>query len=744
MDTLQDSSDQRYPDIPGYVIHDELGRGGIATVYLATQESLDRQVALKVISPLLAAEPDYADRFVREGRTVAQLSHPNIITVYDIGLQKHQLFIAMEYIAGGNLRELMKAHLGDAEWALGVAGQIAMALGYAHRCGIVHRDVKPENILFRDSGAAVLTDFGIAKTITSDTNLTRAGTIIGTPKYMSPEQTDGLGNDPRTDVYSLGVILYEMLTGEVPYNSENSMAVLYAHVHSPVPELPEQMADLQPLLNSMMAKDCDERAADCDELAEIIRITRRERHYALREDKPSSREDTTASPQQPPVSKQAPDVAKPAGRNFAAALIQQPIIGASLLVATLIVIGMIAMLLSNQEGASMSVAEREPSSVQPIDTASTNVGPTDGKLSADYAATDATLPADDDTVVAEFEVENMERMAGQEQQQDTAQISAFLADQQQLEATARQPAQQAQTDQQRQPVKLTRRQWQINSLLEQASAAVESGKIYGNSDDTALHLYQQVLELSPSNRRARRGLVVCADHLYKDARALYKSDDMDLALKLVNSGLQAVPGHKQLLTLKKGIEASFNPNSSYARAEKFYLGIDGQQNFQRAAFYYRKAAELGHVLSMNALGVCYANGTGVAQSDRSAIEWFLRAAEEKHAEAMYNLALGYLFSSQRNVEWALPWAEKAAQADYRPAIMLVGYMYTTGTGTQASTVQSIRWDLKGMFNPISTDLNSQYRIPGKWQADFMLAYKTATDSGPNARPEPKTAADLFQ
>ena len=227
----EDTDNQGYPDIPGYKIISELGRGGIATVYLAMQESLDRQVALKVMSPLLAMEPDYAERFIREGRTVAQLSHPNIITVYDIGLQQHQLFIAMEYIPGGNMRTLMDQHQHDPEWALSIAGQIALALGYAHKVGIVHRDVKPENILFRENGSAVLTDFGIAKTITSNTNLTRAGTIIGTPKYMSPEQTDGLGNDPRTDIYSLGIILFEMLTGKVPYDSENSMAVLLSLIH---------------------------------------------------------------------------------------------------------------------------------------------------------------------------------------------------------------------------------------------------------------------------------------------------------------------------------------------------------------------------------------------------------------------------------------------------------------------------------------------------------------------------------
>jgi len=778
---LQEETDSlNYPDIPGYKILSELGRGGIATVYLAVQESLDRQVALKVMSPLLAMEPDYAERFIREGRTVAQLSHSNIITVYDIGLQKHQLFIAMEYIAGSGMRTLMQDHVNDPEWALSIAGQIALALGYAHTVGIVHRDVKPENILFRENGSAVLTDFGIAKTISSNTNLTRAGTIIGTPKYMSPEQTDGLGNDPRTDIYSLGIILFEMLTGNVPYDSENSMAVLYAHVHAPIPDLPDELSDLQPLLNNLLAKKAEDRSDDCDELAEIIRITRRERHYALKD--PSrmleanlTRElkKTPQAKNKNPQEKQNPEKALSYWKeklsiftgNIRELLNKSESIQDKdkkrVLLLTIAFIGSIALIAvislwkddssdsvnatenSHQAGnapANIEQTTNEPDApsvtLTSLDTPTTSYKPPKPQPAADEIKTETPVVAKSqsdtndspsgmgDTATGGAEVSQ------EEENQTALLISRFLADESNDELVKQHRAVAPASKEEKKPPFLSNKQKKINGLLTEARTAIKDGNIISPEYANAVIYYKQVLKLSPRNRRALRGLAISGDLIVENAREIYKAGKPDLALQKINAALLKIPAHKNLLSLKQSIEASFNPNSSYAKAEKLYRGVDTPQNSARAAFYYEKAAELGHIQAMNDIGVAYADGDGVRRNDRQAMEWFKKSANLGNSEAMYNLALGYHFSDMKNPDKAMPWVVQAAEKKYRPAYMLIGWMTITGTGTPASRVKAIRWDLKGMVNPISSVLHSQYRIPRKWQDDFMTQYKAVTGSEP--------------
>ncbi len=257
--------------LSGYVIDRELGRGGIATVYLAVQESLRREVALKVMAPALTTDPNFTDRFLHEGRTIAQLNHPGIVTIHDISVDNHQPYIAMEYLKGGSLKQRFKDRIAVEE-ALDILYQIASALEYAHDKGIVHRDVKPENIMFRDKAGteAVLTDFGIAKSGSPQSEFTSAGMVVGTPRYMSPEQAEGRAASARSDIYALGIVLYEMLTGLPPYGVGESMAVLYSHINDPIPDLPGRHRLLQPLFADMVAKDPQQRVADCAALLERL------------------------------------------------------------------------------------------------------------------------------------------------------------------------------------------------------------------------------------------------------------------------------------------------------------------------------------------------------------------------------------------------------------------------------------------------------------------------------------------
>ena len=768
----EEIDNENYPDIPGYKILSELGRGGIATVYLAVQESLDRQVALKVMSPLLAMEPDYAERFIREGRTVAQLSHSNIITVYDIGLQKHQLFIAMEYVAGGNMRSLMQDHVNDPEWALSIAGQIALALGYAHTVGIVHRDVKPENILFRENGSAVLTDFGIAKTITSNTNLTRAGTIIGTPKYMSPEQTDGLGNDPRTDVYSLGIILFEMLTGNVPYDSENSMAVLYAHVHAPIPDLPDELRDLQPLLNNLLAKKAEDRSDDCDELAEIIRITRRERHYALKDPSRMLEANLTRELQKSSLEKHknaqgkqhSEKVLPPWKEKFSKStghireLLNKPVgiqdddkkrllLLAAALISSIALVTVFSMwkddsvdVAENNHLTANGTADTEQTTTEQngssailaspdISIATTKPPVASGEIKNEMSALDELQSNTSDSTSRIGETATDTDINPEEGTQTALLISRFLADESNDELVKQHQATAPVSKEEKTPPVLSSRQKKINGLFSEARAAIKDGHIISPNNTNAVAYYKQVLELSPRNKRALRGLTVSGDLIAENAREEYNADNPDIALQQINAALLLVPDHKNLLSLKQTIVSSFNPNSSYAKAEKLYRGVDGPRNRARATFYYKNAAELGHIQAMNDIGVAYADGDGIHRDDTQAMRWFKESAQLGNSEAMYNLALGYHFSNISNPEKAMPWVIQAAEKKYRPAYMLIGWMTTTGTGTTASRVSAIRWDLKGMVNPISSALHSQYRIPRKWQDKFMVQYKKATNTG---------------
>lgn len=247
--------------IPGYDIDGEIGEGAMASVYLATQRSLERKVALKVMAAALAADPSFCERFLREGRTLARLSHPHTVTIHDIGNVGELYYMAMEYLPNGTLKERIAAGLSPEQGVLYVR-QIASALGYAHAQGLVHRDVKPANILFRADGNAVLSDFGIAKSLDDRTQFTQAGFAVGTPSYMSPEQARGQDIDGRADLYALGVVLYEILVGKLPYTGTDALSTALAHLTEPLPELPIEHGRYQHILRGLLAKDPAERFAD--------------------------------------------------------------------------------------------------------------------------------------------------------------------------------------------------------------------------------------------------------------------------------------------------------------------------------------------------------------------------------------------------------------------------------------------------------------------------------------------------
>lgn len=260
--------------LPGYRIIRKLRQGGMATVYLAVQNSVGRKVALKIMAPGFGHDPEFADRFYREARIVGQLSHPNIVAIHDVGRYRHYNFIAMDYLAGGTLAErLQQSPTPGVAEALRITRELALALDYAHRRGIVHRDIKPDNVLFRSDGSAVLCDFGIARVVRRQVNVTQAGNVLGTPQYMSPEQAQGKTVDGRSDLYALGVVLVELLTGKPPYHSDDSVAVAVQHLSAPLPKLPRQLRLLQPVVNRLLAKKPAARFANARELISELERT---------------------------------------------------------------------------------------------------------------------------------------------------------------------------------------------------------------------------------------------------------------------------------------------------------------------------------------------------------------------------------------------------------------------------------------------------------------------------------------
>ena len=257
--------------VPGYRTLHLVGQGGQAQVWLAERVHDGKQLALKVLDRSLRQDGVFLERFVREYKLLAMLEIENVARIYDQGFSGDNPYIAMEFLAGGTLAGRIREGIAPRE-ALGIVSQLARALDPIHARGIIHRDLKPANILFRPDGRPVIVDFGLAKDLGSKASLTVAGQLLATPRYMSPEQCLGRAVDARSDLYSLGAMFYEMLTGHKLYETENMANLVNAHVHAPVPRLPERLAGYQPIIDRLLAKDPDARFQSGRELFAMIAI----------------------------------------------------------------------------------------------------------------------------------------------------------------------------------------------------------------------------------------------------------------------------------------------------------------------------------------------------------------------------------------------------------------------------------------------------------------------------------------
>jgi len=260
-----------HPLIKGYRFITKLGATEHSGVYLAERDSTNQLVVLKVLRQMADREDSIGefDRFLQEYETIAGLHHPNIVQIYDLGVADDHAHIAMEYLDGGDLRQRMVKGI-DEKNAVSYLRQIASALTAVHAQGVLHRDLKPGNIMLRKDGSLALIDFGLAKRAKLENEITDKGEIFGTPYYMSPEQGHGGSVDERSDLYSLGVVFYEMLTGEKPYKADTAMGIVYQHAHAPIPLLPARLGRYQMLINLMLAKEPDDRLQSAGEIEEWL------------------------------------------------------------------------------------------------------------------------------------------------------------------------------------------------------------------------------------------------------------------------------------------------------------------------------------------------------------------------------------------------------------------------------------------------------------------------------------------
>jgi serine/threonine protein kinase len=262
----------KFPTIPGYRFLRAVGRGGMSSVFLVERLLDGAQLALKFADGSVSEDSDMLFSFVEEYGLLEQIRHPNVLQIYDQGVTDNALFILMEYLPGGTLKDHIGINGMTSEKAWNVLHEMAKALVEIHHAGIVHRDIKPENIMLRDNGSAVLGDFGVARRLNKQRNKELMSNVSGTPYFMSPEQALGDEEDESTDIYSMGAVFFNALTGEKPYPGKTLDEVLQKQIHAPVPKLPQRYFHLQSVLNRMMAKDKKERYSANELLVYIERL----------------------------------------------------------------------------------------------------------------------------------------------------------------------------------------------------------------------------------------------------------------------------------------------------------------------------------------------------------------------------------------------------------------------------------------------------------------------------------------
>lgn len=532
-------------EIPGYIIEKQIGKGGMARVYLALHEGLDRKVAIKVMNRQMDDDDsDFSDRFMREARIVANLTHQYIVTVYDVGMHDGYHYIAMEYLPGGiTLDHKLKEGLSLQE-GLTTIKHVAAALGFAHSKDIVHRDVKPENIMYREDGSAVLTDFGIARATTSATKMTATGTVIGTPHYMSPEQAQGQEIGAFSDIYSLGVVFYEVLTGNVPYDAESTIAVVFKHITEPVPKLEGEIAVFQPILDRMMAKTREERYETCDQIiADINSITGG--GFA---DNATIINDATIINNATVINKAVTDAQARQTQQAKKEKTNKKLFAALAVGA----VAAIALIIGGYYYSQQSVEEErlaQQARQQQIKQA---------ELKAQQEKALAEKQSKTTKLTAKQEYERKKAAALKQQQEKEAQLAAKQKAEKEAQLAAQQAAAKKAADQ-----AWREKQAKINKLL-----ATAEQQLLNTQLDKAYKTYQSALKQDSGNKRARSGVTRVADQYLSLANVAAAGYDFDTANKHISTVIKIAPTHSKLADTQAKVFAYKNEQMLKLAEEK--------------------------------------------------------------------------------------------------------------------------------------------------------------------------------
>jgi serine/threonine-protein kinase PpkA len=533
-------------EIAGYTIERKLGQGGMATVFLAIQQSFEREVALKVMSPLLNSDPSFTTRFIREARIVAHIHHASIVPVYDVGERHPFHYLSMEYLPGGDLKQRILKGKCEPERVVDCCIAICGALDVAHRKGFVHRDIKPENILFREDGTPVLTDFGIARALDRGASLTVAGMIVGTPSYMSPEQVKGIELDGRSDLYSLGIVCYEMLTGTVPFRADSSMSVAIKHLIDPMPQLPAELRAYQPFIDRLTAKDRAERYATGSDAAQALRSICRAANKAnatMLMPRPAAVTELMtipAGPSRATVLLANARAVVPRIREVWSRLRERafqrtalPWIGGwAALAAITVVVGIV-------------IARTGPA----IDEVTATVAPTIA----------APIPQAEAPVALELPVESESPLASDlpadGATSDPEMEAAAVERQKAAEARERKKARQRLAEIEKENQAVARRQEEelIQRLLAAARQAYAIGAYTRPAGDSAADRYREILGFRPNHADATAGLRKIADLRAEEARRALAVGDADKVRGLLEDIGKLQPDHPTLTDLQVGM-----------------------------------------------------------------------------------------------------------------------------------------------------------------------------------------------
>lgn len=501
----------------------------MAKVYLALQTSLERLVALKVMHPQLMIEESFQTRFLNEGQIVAQLSHPNIVTVFDIGVFQHYYYLSMELLPGGTLRDKIREGL-SLERTLTIATQLGYALEYAHRRGYVHRDIKPLNVLFRADGSPVLTDFGIAKALAQTIPVTLTGYTLGSVGYMSPEQYLGQPIDTRSDLYSLGVLLWEMLTGKKPYVAEDAFATAMQHATSPIPMLPPELAGFQPIINRLLAKRPEDRYASAEQSvtalqnigpapappAETLQTRADDATVLL----PAAKRPVSENHHSPAAGKRRrwPTVALAVG-------ITLMVMAALLYLPPGLLPGPFQLITDSPQQPSRAV-RTQPEPAQPRPPVNQPVTPAVQQDAPRRHTEAASRPEERPQPTADrSQAENPDRQVATEP----------------ASATLQQPA--------------TADPTELAQLLARAQAQWQAGRWLAPPGDNAFESYSKIRKLAPNNDEAKTRLLEIGRmrlgmHYQQKAEALLREGSPQQSLAEIRQGLRLAPKHAGLLALQ--------------------------------------------------------------------------------------------------------------------------------------------------------------------------------------------------